>query len=127
MYAGIVNRYQDYAGVVAPQDSSGAFVSLKRRELRIIGFGETDRMSTFAVMGGRGDGCAISQRPGNGGDGIRPNERHIGERDDPTVGLGARAHPARETRAHAFVRARANANFHARTLQRIRQLAILRR
>ena len=91
----------------------GAVIGGKRRECRAARLTEADGMPALVAEKRRRDRCATLDRGGDLGDRFGAQPRHVGERDDPALGIARRANAAGETGAHAIGRVGAPDNARA--------------
>jgi hypothetical protein len=96
----VITFQQNDLSAIAAQESSGTFVALESDEPRIERPAEADRVASPPGEGGRGDGGACQEGSPDGLDRFRLDERHVGQRDEPAVGVGRARDAVREARAH---------------------------
>lgn len=93
----------DLTGVRA-DDPPGAFVAPQSDERWAMLRGESDRMSATTCVHGNRDRRAVGEGDRHSADRLRPDEWHVAERDDPSVGIRRAADAAGEAPTHAFLR-----------------------
>src|SRR6266850_2660256 len=101
---GIVDLEQFHPFGVSLEELTRTILAAQGRKLLVEPPRESDRMSALAVERRCGDRCAFLEGLGDDPDRFGTDERHVGERDDPTIGVGSRAQAGGEARSHALAR-----------------------
>lgn len=86
---------------VAQEDGPAPFVAVESDELVEEGSGEPDGVAPASVEDGDDDRRAGTELPGNGRHRLRADERHIGEGDDPSIGIRLGGDSECEARSHS--------------------------
>src|SRR5882762_10353518 len=89
---------------VLSQELARAVVAVQGRKFLVEAPRESDRVPALAMERRRGDRCALLQSFRDDPDGFGTDERHVSERDDPTLRVGSRAHAGGKARSHTLAR-----------------------
>src|SRR5690348_4473759 len=81
-HARIADRNLDERALVGGDELPGALIAAERDQLLVVAPGDADRVTAARAKVRRGKRRSAFERLAHGGNRSRPNERHVGERND---------------------------------------------